>query len=573
MFRFIFENISAIRIGIILIGMLIISLLELIGLSLFIPIIDHFQNTSADSNLLIFFDKFILSLNIKPSLFVYLLMLCLLFILKALITLIVRHMSVTFAADMQSIMRMRIFNGYIDSQINFINNEKQGTLISTINDHTLKAAQSLFIFLQLILYVLIVFIYIIFVSIISWHLTLIALVISLLIGPLLKFIGKKANISGKRLTATIEKGQQIALETLQAKKLINAMNWGRDRVKRYEKFNQKYKEDWYGTVFWSNSAGIIFQPFSIIILSILILFSLKFNLSISLIGAYILAFIRLLPAIQITVITNTDLKANIPSFIKVKLMLEKVLEVKEKFGATDFKSLRNKIELKNINYSYRNNVNVLNGFNLTIKRGQTIALVGRSGTGKSTIADLILGLQIPVSGEVRIDEKNLNEIKISKYRKRISYIVQDPFLFNDTIKNNLLVGIENPISDKKIIEFCKQSNSWEFIKNKPKGLETIVGDRGVELSGGQKQRICLTRALIRNPQILILDEATSSLDEESEFAIKKQLIDLSKTKSFTIIIIAHRFSTIKHADVIYEIKNGKAKNLGTWSDAEPILIK
>jgi ABC-type multidrug transport system fused ATPase/permease subunit len=482
-------------------------------------------------------------------------------------------MSVTFAADMQSIMRMRIFNGYIDSQINFINNEKQGTLISTINDHTLKAAQSLFIFLQLILYVLIVFIYIIFVSIISWHLTLIALVISLLIGPLLKFIGKKANISGKRLTATIEKGQQIALETLQAKKLINAMNWGRDRVKRYEKFNQKYKEDWYGTVFWSNSAGIIFQPFSIIILSILILFSLKFNLSISLIGAYILAFIRLLPAIQITVITNTDLKANIPSFIKVKLMLEKVLEVKEKFGATDFKSLRNKIELKNINYSYRNNVNVLNGFNLTIKRGQTIALVGRSGTGKSTIADLILGLQIPVSGEVRIDEKNLNEIKISKYRKRISYIVQDPFLFNDTIKNNLLVGIENPISDKKIIEFCKQSNSWEFIKNKPKGLETIVGDRGVELSGGQKQRICLTRALIRNPQILILDEATSSLDEESEFAIKKQLIDLSKTKSFTIIIIAHRFSTIKHADVIYEIKNGKAKNLGTWSDAEPILIK
>tara|TARA_Y100000590_G_scaffold470496_2_gene665727 strand:- start:574 stop:2301 length:1728 start_codon:yes stop_codon:yes gene_type:complete len=573
MFSFIIKNISFYRLSFILIGMLIIGALELIGLSLFIPIIDYFQNSNENSKILIFFDKIILYLNMKPSLIVYLLLLCQLFIIKAIITLVVRHISVTFAADMQAIMRMKIFNGFIDSHINFINDEKQGTLISVINDHTLRAAQTLFTLLQLILYVLTVFIYFVFVSLISWELTMIAIFISFLIIPILKLIGKKANISGKSVIAAIEKGQQIALETIQAKKLINSMNWGKDRLNRYKEFIQEYTKAWHGTVFWSNSSGIIFQPIAIIILSILIFFSLKFSLSISLLGAFILSFIRLLPAIQIAIVTNTDLKANMPSFNKVNEMLDKLPIVKEKSGHTNFKTLKNKIELKNINYSYANNLDILNGLNLTINCGQTTALVGPSGTGKSTIADLILGLQIPNSGEVMIDNINLNDINLSHYRKKISYIVQDPFLFNDTIKNNLIVGVQDNISDSEIIEICKQSNSWEFIKNKPKGLDTIIGDRGVELSGGQKQRICLTRALIRKPQILILDEATSALDKESELAIKRKLIDLSKTKEFTIIIIAHRFSTIKHADNIYYINNGRAENLGNWDNAQSSLIK
>ena len=178
MFSFIFKNISFYRLSFILIGMLIIGALELIGLSLFIPIIDYFQNSNENSKILIFFDKIILYLNMKPSLIVYLLLLCQLFIIKAIITLVVRHISVTFAADMQAIMRMKIFNGFIDSHINFINDEKQGTLISVINDHTLRAAQTLFTLLQLILYVLTVFIYFVFVSLISWELTMIAIFIS-----------------------------------------------------------------------------------------------------------------------------------------------------------------------------------------------------------------------------------------------------------------------------------------------------------------------------------------------------------------------------------------------------------
>ena len=137
----------------------------------------------------------------------------------------------------------------------------------------------------------------------------------------------------------------------------------------------------------------------------------------------------------------------------------------------------------------------------------------------------------------------------------------------------MLIGIDDKITENELINFCKQTNSWDFIQKKPNKLNTFIGDRGVQLSGGQKQLISLTRALIRKPQILILDEATSSLDQESESAIRNTLIKLSKSKQFTIIIIAHRFSTIQHANKIYEIRNGKANNLGNWSDAKLILDK
>jgi ABC-type multidrug transport system fused ATPase/permease subunit len=553
--------------------MLVVGFFELIGLSLFIPIIDSLQNSNENSKIIIFFDKIFLSLNINPELISYLFLLCILFIAKAVITLFVRHLSVSFAADMQALMRTKIFDGLINSQINFINEQKQGSLISAINDHTLRAAQTLFILLSLTLYIVTVIIYLIFASFISWQLTIIAILISLLIAPILKLIGDKANNAGKLVIAAIEKGQQIALETLQAKKLINSMNWGKDRIKKYNNFSIEYTKAWHGTVFWSNSSGIIFQPISIIILSILILLSIKFNMSISLLGAFILSFVRLLPAIQISIVTNTDFKANLPSFKKVKAMLDKLPTVKEHSGSTDFIKIKNNIELTNIKYSYDKKLPILDGLNLTIKSGKTTALVGPSGMGKSTIADLILGLQIPNSGKVTIDGLNLNKINLLKYRDKISYIVQDPFLFNDTIRNNLLVGIESEVGNSELIEFCKQSNSWDFINKKPMGLDTIIGDRGVELSGGQRQRICLTRALIRKPQILILDEATSSLDKESEASIKNKLIELGKTNNYTIIIIAHRYSTIKHSDYIYQIKDGKAENLGNWNDAKAILEK
>ena len=228
-------------------------------------------------------------------------------------------------------------------------------------------------------------------------------------------------------------------------------------------------------------------------------------------------------------------------------------------GDIEFKKLDNKIELKDVSFSYVDNFNVLNNVDLTIHAGQTTAIVGSTGSGKSTLIKLLLRLYEINNGSISYDSNSLKDIELSSLREKIGLVSQDVFLFEGTVIENIAYGDLNA-SESEVWNAAQKSEADEFINNLPQKEKTIVGERGQKLSGGQRQRISIARAILKNPEILILDEATSSVDNETEAAIQRSLDILKKDR--TVIVIAHRLSTVRNADIIYVLENGSVVESG-----------
>ena len=230
-------------------------------------------------------------------------------------------------------------------------------------------------------------------------------------------------------------------------------------------------------------------------------------------------------------------------------------------GETRFTGLKEEIEFEDIEFSYDGINQVLRKTNYTIEKGKMTAIAGASGAGKSTLIDLILRFYDPTGGRILIDGTDLRELDLESWRKSIAVVAQDVFLFNETVNYNLAVG--NPgCSKEEIVDAAKRAYAHEFIQQLPEGYETRIGDRGWNLSGGQRQRLALARAILTKPEILILDEATSSLDSESEQLIQRYLNDIRGT--CTIVVVAHRLSTIQSADKIVVLQDGKIVEEGDW---------
>jgi ATP-binding cassette subfamily B protein len=228
-------------------------------------------------------------------------------------------------------------------------------------------------------------------------------------------------------------------------------------------------------------------------------------------------------------------------------------------GDIEFKNLKSKIELKDVSFSYVDNFNVLNNVDLTINAGKTTAIVGSTGSGKSTLIKLLLRLYEINNGSISYDSNSLKDIELSSLREKIGLVSQDVFLFEGTVIENIAYGDLNA-SESEVWNAAQKSEADEFINNLPQKEETIVGERGQKLSGGQRQRISIARAILKNPEILILDEATSSVDNETEAAIQRSLDILKEDR--TVIVIAHRLSTVRNADIIYVLENGSVVESG-----------
>lgn len=232
-------------------------------------------------------------------------------------------------------------------------------------------------------------------------------------------------------------------------------------------------------------------------------------------------------------------------------------------GAKDVEKIEGNIEFQNVTYGYGDDKNVLRSINLKIEKGETFALVGPSGGGKTTICHLIPRFYNVEEGQILIDGQDIHSITMKSLRQNIGIVQQDVYLFNATIKENILYG-RLDATDEEVIEAAKRANIHDAIMNMPKGYDTVIGERGVRLSGGQKQRLSIARVFLKNPSILILDEATSALDNTTEILIQQSLDDLCKGR--TTIVVAHRLSTIKNADEIAVIDDGKVVEQGKHDD-------
>jgi ATP-binding cassette subfamily C protein len=220
------------------------------------------------------------------------------------------------------------------------------------------------------------------------------------------------------------------------------------------------------------------------------------------------------------------------------------------------------VEFRDVCFGY-DKTSVLEGIDLKIPVGQTVGLVGPSGSGKSTVADLLIGLIKPVKGLILVDDEILTPGIVRAWRKLIGYVSQDTFLFNDTVRSNLLWACPGA-SEEEMMGALKLAAADEFVSRLPNGMDTLLGDRGVRLSGGERQRLSLARAILRKPSLLILDEATSNLDSKSEMRIQAAVEGLHG--SLTTLVITHRLSTLRNADTIYILENGRIVEHGSWSD-------
>ena len=292
---------------------------------------------------------------------------------------------------------------------------------------------------------------------------------------------------------------------------------------------------------------------------ILILISNGVNTSeiVTLLGVFVAAAFRMIPSINriLAALQNLKYYSSSIDVISKELFDSPIIE-KNKPSSFEFK---NKITVDNLDFSYKKK-KILEGINLDIEIGETIGIVGESGSGKSTLVDLLNGLLKPTKGTIKVDDRNIEDF-ITSWQLSIGYVGQEIFLIDDTIKANIAFGIEEEkIDHLKINQVLKASQLSKFISELENGVETMVGDRGIQLSGGQRQRIGIARALYHNPSVLIFDEATASLDDQTEKQVMKSIYNLKQNK--TMIIIAHRISTLNQCDKIYEIQHGQIKLKG-----------
>jgi ATP-binding cassette, subfamily B, bacterial MsbA len=255
----------------------------------------------------------------------------------------------------------------------------------------------------------------------------------------------------------------------------------------------------------------------------------------------------------------SNLQRGTAAIERIQQVLNAPVTVNENPNGKQITTFNESIEFKNVSFYY-DDVAILKNINFKVEKGKTIALVGSSGAGKSTLADLIPRFHDASGGEILVDGVNIKDYSLFSLRSLMSIVTQEPILFNDSIANNIALGMENCSRDE-IIDAAKIANAHMFIEKKEQGYDTNIGDRGSKLSGGERQRLTIARAVLKNPPILILDEATSSLDTESERLVQDAINNLMENR--TSVVIAHRLSTIKHADEILVLKKGEIVERGT----------
>ena len=475
------------------------------------------------------------------------------------------HMA-PIRAGVERDLRKKIYLKLLRLPLSFYTESRKGDVLSRISADVKEIETSIMSSLEMLFrdpFTVVIFLTSLFLM--SYQLTLLVLVLLPISGWLIGRVGR--NLRGisfggqKRLgmiTSVIE-------ETLSGFRVIKAFNADPTFIDKFDQVNAKY----FSSMKKVHRRRYLANPLSEFLGTVVMMVLMWFggtmvlnestHLSSQAFITYIIVFSQMIPPAKSFSLAYFNIQKGLASSDRINRILLADEPIKDKPGARPIKEFRDSIEFRDVSFRYEKEP-VLMHINLKIEKGKTIAIVGQSGGGKSTLADLLPRFIEPTEGVVLLDGIPLDEYKIEDLRNLMGIVSQQPILFNDTFYNNIAFGLED-VTREDVMNAAKVANAHDFIVHTPDGYDTNVGESGNKLSGGQKQRISIARALLKNPPILILDEATSSLDTESEKLVQDAIIKLMKNR--TSLVIAHRLSTIKNSDEICVLHEGKIVERGT----------
>ena len=465
-------------------------------------------------------------------------------------------------------MRNEMFSRVANMNIGYFSNQRKGDIMSKITQDVMVVQYCITNTLQVAFRdPLLIIGYMTLMIGISWQLSLFAVLFLPIVGLVIGRIVKRLRHPAKRGQERMADLVSVVEESLSGMKIVKGYNATNFIVDKFKKINADMSRLILSMARRQQLASPMSEFLGLTAVAIILVFGGSLVEHGMVTGAGFIAFVAAFSQITRPLRSFIDQFANINQGVaageRIFTIIDAENEVKDKENAKEFEGLKESIELRNVEFSYDGDRKVINGVNIKIKKGQTVALVGPSGGGKSTLSELIPRFYDVNCGEVLFDGVPVGDYKQESIRAKMSIVSQETVLFNDSIEGNILMGRPTATHDE-VVEASKVANAHGFIMESPEGYDTNIGDRGTKLSGGQRQRLSIARAVLKNPEILILDEATSALDTESEKLVQDALTNLLKGR--TSVVIAHRLSTIYNADRIYVIDEGRVAEEGTHKE-------
>ncbi|MCH5261456.1 MAG: ABC transporter ATP-binding protein [Lachnospiraceae bacterium] len=564
---YIFSKTDKIKIGLLMVIVIVGSFLELLAVSIFSPFIDLIMDMDSleKSDIMSYLYHLFGFTEIRNFLVFLAATIIAVYIVKNVYVIIQKNTIYRFSYRIQRTMSTRLLKSYMREPYTFHLNKNISVLQRSMQEDTDQFTKGIIHSMEMIAEVFVCIAIGIYLFITSKSITIIIAGLLLLCLAVFSYISKKYSSAwGRQGQQYKAKIYQWMNQSLGGIKEIKVLNREDNFIRQYDNYFAGYVR----VLRLNRLIGVIPKHIIEMVcmtgLLLAVIFKIYFGQKdleefVPQLAVFAVAAFRLLPSVgKINEHLSAVLYA-LPSLDLIYNDLQEVdkLEIVETEKNNEWK-FQDKIEIKNVTYAYPDgDVNVIEHANFIIERGTTVAFVGASGAGKSTMVDILLGLLAPQYGKIYADGMNIYK-NLPTWQKEIGYIPQTIYLSDDTIRNNVAFGVdETEIDEQAVIHALQQAQLYDFVESLPEGLNTYVGDRGVRLSGGQRQRIGIARALYHNPEVLVLDEATSALDSDTETAVMEAIERLQGHK--TILIIAHRLTTIKNADVIYEVGNGKVE--------------
>ena len=468
-------------------------------------------------------------------------------------------------------IRIEVYNKVLRLPLSFFSEERKGDIIARMSADVTAVETYVTSSVDMLLrnpITILTYFFVMF--LISWQMTLFVIIVLPLAGWGMGSITRKL----KRRSASVQAQWGNIMtqldETLGGLRIIKAFLAEDKMAARFRKTNEEYRNSVNAMVIRQSSAHPMSEFLGTCVIVIVLWFggSLILNteyapMDASMFVYYMVLLYSIINPLKEFSKTFYNVPIGMASMDRIDMILKAENPIKEPATPLPLRDFKDRIEFRNVGFSYTEGRPVLKHINLTVPKGKTIALVGQSGSGKSTLVDLVPRYHDVGEGELLIDGKNVKDVSIHSLRALIGNVNQEAILFNDTFYNNITFGVENATMEQ-VIEAAKIANAHDFIMETEQGYDTMIGDRGSRLSGGQRQRVSIARAILKNPPILILDEATSALDTESERLVQEALERLMKSR--TTIAIAHRLSTIRGADEIYVMHEGEIVERGTHEE-------